>query len=204
MTDVAARGLDVPLLDNVVNFDFPTKPKLFVHRAGRAARAGRAGRALSLVEPEELPYLVDLHLYLGRRLRPVPLGGWGAAGPVNEEGVDDPHAVDLAVFPPSVLEAEVEYANEAVAANPDMENLYDVATRSLQMVRKTRAHASKASVARARELPTSLGIHPLADSGVDVAKETRRSSLLTQVRNPHPAPTLILPPEPGPTPAPDA
>ena len=52
VTDVAARGIDLPLLDNVVNFDFPTKPKLFVHRAGRAARAGRSGRAISLVEPE--------------------------------------------------------------------------------------------------------------------------------------------------------
>ena len=53
VTDVAARGIDVPLLDNVINFDFPAKPKLFIHRAGRAARAGRAGRAISLLEHEE-------------------------------------------------------------------------------------------------------------------------------------------------------
>ena len=69
---MAARGIDVPLLDNVVNFDFPSKPKLFVHRAGRAARAGRSGKAISLVEPEELPFLMDLQLYLGRSLNAIP------------------------------------------------------------------------------------------------------------------------------------
>ena len=185
VTDVAARGIDVPLLDNVLNFDFPTKPKLFVHRAGRAARAGRSGRAISLVEPEEMPYLVDLHLYLGRNLRPVPLGEEGpssssAAAANGRVGANDD--VPLAVLPPSTLEIEVEYVNRQLNANPELDALHRVAMRSLQMVRKTRPAASKASVARARSLPKELGIHPLCTDKVDVGAEARRSNMLTDLK----------------------
>uniref|UniRef100_A0AC35TQH9 ATP-dependent RNA helicase n=1 Tax=Rhabditophanes sp. KR3021 TaxID=114890 RepID=A0AC35TQH9_9BILA len=65
VTDIAARGVDIPLLDNCINLHFPAKAKLFIHRVGRVARAGKAGRAFSLVAPDEMPYLVDLHLFLG-------------------------------------------------------------------------------------------------------------------------------------------
>ena len=52
-----------------VNYSFPPNPKLFVHRVGRTARQGKSGLAVSLVEPDELPYMVDLHLYLGHPLQ---------------------------------------------------------------------------------------------------------------------------------------
>jgi ATP-dependent RNA helicase DeaD len=53
-TNVAARGIDVPHLSHVINFELPESPDDYVHRIGRTARAGRAGVALTLVEPREL------------------------------------------------------------------------------------------------------------------------------------------------------
>jgi ATP-dependent RNA helicase DDX54/DBP10 len=66
VTDLAARGIDIPLLNNVINLHFPMSPKLFVHRCGRAARQGRIGYAMSLVEPEELAHMSDVFLFLDK------------------------------------------------------------------------------------------------------------------------------------------
>ena len=68
VTDVAARGIDIPLIDHVIHYAFPPSAKLFIHRSGRAARAGRVGYCWGIVDPEELPYMVDLHVFLGRKL----------------------------------------------------------------------------------------------------------------------------------------
>jgi len=56
-TDVAARGLDIPDVDVVLQFDPPTDPKSFSHRCGRTARAGRSGRATVLLTEEEIDYI---------------------------------------------------------------------------------------------------------------------------------------------------
>ncbi|XP_064535609.1 ATP-dependent RNA helicase DDX54 [Drosophila montana] len=66
VTDVAARGIDIPSLDYVVNLHFPGIPKLFVHRVGRCARAGRTGTAYSIFSTDDTAHLLDLHLFLNR------------------------------------------------------------------------------------------------------------------------------------------
>jgi ATP-dependent RNA helicase DeaD len=52
-TDVAARGLDIPAVSHVINYDVPMDPEAYVHRIGRTGRAGRAGEAITLVTPRE-------------------------------------------------------------------------------------------------------------------------------------------------------
>nr|WCZ58627.1 ATP-dependent RNA helicase [Seculamonas ecuadoriensis] len=61
-TDLAARGLDIPEVDLVIQFDAPSDPSMFVHRIGRTARMGRSGRALALLAPHEESYVEYLRL----------------------------------------------------------------------------------------------------------------------------------------------
>ena len=59
-TDIAARGLDIPLLPHVINFELPNVPEDYVHRIGRTGRAGASGEALSLVSADETTFLKDI------------------------------------------------------------------------------------------------------------------------------------------------
>ena len=67
-TDIAARGLDIPLLPHVVNFELPNIPEDYVHRIGRTGRAGANGIALSLVSHDEAVYLRDIEKLLKQSL----------------------------------------------------------------------------------------------------------------------------------------
>ena len=59
-TDIAARGIDVPGISHVINFDLPNIPESYVHRIGRTARAGREGVSMSFCSGEEREYLRDI------------------------------------------------------------------------------------------------------------------------------------------------
>jgi ATP-dependent RNA helicase RhlE len=67
-TDIAARGLDIPLLPHVINFELPNISEDYVHRIGRTGRAGASGEALSLVSADETTYLRDIEKLIEMKL----------------------------------------------------------------------------------------------------------------------------------------
>ncbi|XP_032561715.1 ATP-dependent RNA helicase DDX54 [Chiroxiphia lanceolata] len=151
VTDVAARGLDIPMLDNVINFSFPAKAKLFLHRVGRVARAGRSGTAYSLVAPDEMPYVFDLHLFLGRPLvlagaQEMPADAGGVLGRVPQSLVDDEECLLLTDHEGSL----------------ELRSLRRVADNAQKQYLRSRPGPSPESIKRAKDLDVSqLGMHPL-------------------------------------------
>ena len=75
-TDIAARGLDIPLLPHVVNYELPNIPEDYVHRIGRTGRAGANGVALSLVCAEETSYLASIEKLTKQRFKKEIIDGF--------------------------------------------------------------------------------------------------------------------------------
>ncbi|CAG7896003.1 unnamed protein product [Brassica rapa] len=71
-TDVASRGLDIPSVDMVINYDIPTNSKDYIHRVGRTARAGRSGVGISLVNQYELEWYLQIEKLIGKKLPEYP------------------------------------------------------------------------------------------------------------------------------------
>ncbi|MFQ6404341.1 DEAD/DEAH box helicase [Methylophilus sp. 'Pure River'] len=84
-TDIAARGLDIDQLPQVVNFELPNVPEDYVHRIGRTGRAGASGAAISLVDREEFGMLKDIEKLIKRDIPRVPVEGFVAPEKNSEE-----------------------------------------------------------------------------------------------------------------------
>lgn len=75
-TDIAARGIDIPLLPHVVNFELPNISEDYVHRIGRTGRAGAKGEAVSLVEHEEKDYLKSIEKLIEEKIESDVIEGF--------------------------------------------------------------------------------------------------------------------------------
>ncbi|MCV2894716.1 DEAD/DEAH box helicase [Lentibacter sp. XHP0401] len=77
-TDVAARGIDIPLVRHVYNYELPNVADNYVHRIGRTARAGREGAAIAYCSPEEIGELKDIQKLIGRDIPVEGKAAWAA------------------------------------------------------------------------------------------------------------------------------
>lgn len=211
VTDVAARGLDVPLLKNVINYDFPAKPKLFVHRAGRAGRQGRVGTVFSITSPDELPYMIDLYLFLGRPIR----GCISAKEDVDVKNADveqnrrrteydlasmTTEDVDYGIIPRRDMDSSMETFQSILSSNYEIGQQYKVSNNAYKAYIRSRPPASRLSFLRAKDLDMHV-VHPLfvRSKGTSVIGEETGGSAdndgnvttLTKISNYRPSLTVI-------------
>lgn len=183
VTDVAARGIDIPILANVINYDFPPQPKVFVHRVGRTARAGQRGWSYSIVRDTDIPYLIDLQLFLGKKL-------------VLGREVETPnYAEDVVVGAPmrSKIEANVEWQTKLLGDNEDIANLKRVSEKAEKLYLRTRNSASSQSAKRARDVVASKGwtqLHPVF-GGETGDLEQARAEMLAKLSGYRPTETIF-------------
>ncbi len=74
-TNVAARGLDIGGISDIINFDIPEEPYIYVHRVGRSARMGADGKAFSIVTPEEIRHIHNIEDSVNIKIEKVQLKG---------------------------------------------------------------------------------------------------------------------------------
>lgn len=177
VTDVAARGIDIPVLENVVNYDFPHGARVFVHRVGRTARAGRQGWAWSFVTHTDLPYLLDLQLFLARPLTST----------VSDTGDQTyTQSLVLGTFERETIDEDVEYLKSLDDVNHSLPTLREVMNRGHSMYERSKGKASLQSYKRAKEMSkdpkwqlagSDTGVHPvlLRGSGAVEKRKTEEA-----------------------------
>ena len=198
VTDLAARGVDIPLLDNVINVNFPPKPKLFVHRVGRTARAGRSGIAYSLVANDEAPYLFSLNLFLNKPFQYSP-------AELNKENFDQTHDGVYGLVPQDVIDEGNEKIEKLHAQFAELNSMRKVTISAYKQYLKSREAPDGESVKKMKKILTNeIGYHPIYIIGnlrnsnlnsfqikVDIDKENARNVMLSSIKSYKPNTTVF-------------
>lgn len=163
VTDVAARGLDLPLLDNVVNFSFPFTPKLFVHRVGRVARAGRTGSAFNILTTDDMPYYIDLMKFLDRPLV--------CRAPENGDFLFNAKDGCYGRLVQDHVALELDYLNRLQDEDPEIGNAIKVSLRAHDKYTRTKKKATREGAVEARKGEgyrlDEIPIHPMLVEVID-------------------------------------
>ncbi len=88
-TDVSARGIDIPNVDYVINYDLPEKAENYVHRVGRTGRAFNKGIAISYCSKEEAERLIEIEQFLNKKIEPLKISKKEYSETINLPAVGD-------------------------------------------------------------------------------------------------------------------
>jgi ATP-dependent RNA helicase DDX54/DBP10 len=155
VTDLGARGLDLPYVRNVINFDFPQNAKLFIHRCGRTARADKSGTIFSFFTPNEKLYLGQLKSKIDRTFQ-----NQRQAGVFNYTHIYYGKAPDYVIF------SGMECIQQALKDDQELVELMTAALNSTEKFEKTRMKADKGSKKELAEFDFE-SFHPLFEHLVD-------------------------------------
>lgn len=145
VTDLAARGLDIPSVKNVINYGYPQNQKSFVHRCGRTARAGRSGSVWTLLCLPEKNYMSQIELNLDRKLQnTAPMMESQYAKPI----FDKKYAYYGRVKQKFLLE-HIEVVKDLVSNDIELREKEATAKNSMKKFRRSR---SKATIESAQHL----------------------------------------------------
>lgn len=184
VTDIAARGIDIPMLDIVINYNFPSKPKLFIHRVGRVARAGRSGCAISLVSHDETAYLHALHIFLDTEL---------LVASRSDAKCDPDNLPDrmLGAVPQNVIDEENEVLRIWHEHDVELKSMVKVCDNAMKPYLKMREPASHYSIQSAKDIhKQSMDIHPFYH-GQFRDNSDKRCNLLDRIKSYKPQVTIF-------------
>lgn len=177
VTDVAARGIDIPSIPHVINYDFPTGVRVFVHRVGRTARAGQHGHAWTLVTRDDLPYMRDLEIFLER------------------DFLKDKESYGS--LPRDSLETMLEYVQQTLdIEESQLPSLREVMKRGQTMFERSRAKANRDAYKYVKDISASGGpplVHPAfsVDATAHDSQVEGRSKLLASIEAYQPHETIF-------------
>ncbi|EGR32929.1 hypothetical protein IMG5_066580 [Ichthyophthirius multifiliis] len=170
VTDLAARGIDLPHVQNVIHFDLPAQTKIFIHRSGRTGRAGKTGNIYAMVSMNEIMYINEVCYYVGRKISEKE----------DDFSKKDNNKAYYGVVPSSLIEDTQGKIEILQKEDIEIYKMQQMANNAFIQFLKTRESASKVSV-KNQKMINREKINPLFANLVK--DEEEKIAFLNQIRH---------------------